>query len=402
MNRVVGYFVGLTLLFPLLTNLAARAEEPAFRPELGKFPPVEAAKYYRGELVFVDHVNRRGSLRLHVDGHFGESRPHHFAMLPYGMVRYRGAPADLRDIPLGTVMYGRFYLPPDPKTSAIPDRGKGSVTQPAETYASLLEDDSSLCLREGKSWKLKEVELQNNEGTMLVSLDRNEGGDGLGGEHKMTMDASTRFWRGREQLSWEQMIEAGVLPAHGKKSFDDQRVQLSLTWHPRYLYQQFHVSDLWLDDTAMQQATKQQTALNNRFIRLRWMPAWVDGVEYGRAGHATVTVTLFGGMDESLYGDFKEGMQGQLAAAEETLRTYWPDHDGMEGTIVKVVRNAEAIPFGSSGIQVQIEMDLILEGFRPGRVVRIRPQSWPKVKPPYEECIHNYDERWPSPDIFVK
>ena len=50
-----------------------------------------------------------------------EGRLHHFAMLPYGMIRYRGAPAELRDIPIGTVLYGRFYLPPDPKTSAVPN-----------------------------------------------------------------------------------------------------------------------------------------------------------------------------------------------------------------------------------------------------------------------------------------
>ena len=66
-------------------------------------------------------VLRRGSLRLHVDGHYHEGRLHHFAMLPYGMIRYRGAPAELRDIPIGTVLYGRFYLPPDPETSAVPN-----------------------------------------------------------------------------------------------------------------------------------------------------------------------------------------------------------------------------------------------------------------------------------------
>ena len=63
------------------------ADDAPFRPEPGKFPPIEKAKSYRGELVFVDHVNRRGSLRLHVDGHYHEGRLHHFAMLPFGMIR---------------------------------------------------------------------------------------------------------------------------------------------------------------------------------------------------------------------------------------------------------------------------------------------------------------------------
>ena len=101
-------------LCALLLISARLAAEDSFRPKPGEFPPPEEAKAYRGELVFVDHVNRRGSLRLHVDDHFHEGRLHHFAMLPYGIIRYRGAPAELRDIPLGTVLYGRFYLPPSP------------------------------------------------------------------------------------------------------------------------------------------------------------------------------------------------------------------------------------------------------------------------------------------------
>lgn len=388
------------LCFPWLTFPASAKDEP-FRPVPGRFPPLEQARAYRGELVFVDHVNRRGSLRLQVDGHYAEGRLHHFALLPYGMVRYRGAPADLRDVPLGTVLYGLFYLPPDPKTSAVPVRDKAAVTQPVETHAILLEDDPSFCLREGKAWKLKEVELQENEGWLVASLERKEGGQGLGGEHKMTIDASTRIWRGREQLGIADLVAEGLWSPNAKKALEGQSVQLALTWHPRYLYQQFHVADLWLDEGAMQNAIRQQTGLNNRLIRMRWMPAWVDAVEYNKFGRARVTATLFGGMDPSLYADFKPGRSGQMAASENTLRTYWPDHDGMEGTIVAVEKSKDAVPFGSSGIQIHFEMDLVLEGFRVGRVVRVRPENWPKVKPPYEENLRGYEDRWPSPAIFA-
>ncbi len=126
----------------LAANL--HADEP-YRPEPGKFPTGDEAKADRGELVFVDHVNRRGSLRLHVDGHYHDGRLHHFVMLPYGIIRYRGAPAELRDIPIGTILFGRFYLPPDPETWAVPN------------------------------------------------VNGNEGGEGLGGEHKVTIDGSTRI-----------------------------------------------------------------------------------------------------------------------------------------------------------------------------------------------------------------
>jgi hypothetical protein len=120
----------LVLCCSLILDASAANEEPStknqeqgtepFRPEEGKFPPLEKAHTYRGELIFVDHANRRGSIRVQGSGMFFRNDPHPFAMLPYGIVRYHGAPADLRDIPLGTVMHVRAFLPPDPKTSAVP------------------------------------------------------------------------------------------------------------------------------------------------------------------------------------------------------------------------------------------------------------------------------------------
>jgi hypothetical protein len=44
-----------------------KVDEP-YRPEAGKFPAWEKALSYRGELVFVDHVNRRGSIRVQGEG----------------------------------------------------------------------------------------------------------------------------------------------------------------------------------------------------------------------------------------------------------------------------------------------------------------------------------------------
>ena len=108
-----------SLLLLLLKSTAITADEP-FRPQAGKFPPLENAHTYRGELVFVDHPNRRGSIRLQGSGMFFRNDPHPFAMLPYGIVRYHGAPGDLRDVPLGSVMHAHAFLPPDPATSSVP------------------------------------------------------------------------------------------------------------------------------------------------------------------------------------------------------------------------------------------------------------------------------------------
>jgi hypothetical protein len=101
-------------------------------------------------------------------------------LLPYGIVRYHGAPADLRDIPLGTMMHVRAFLPPDPKTSSVPvlpvdskskDAGhyRGTGIFPAENHILLLEDEPSHCLRERLVWNLHEVELKNGEGTIAAT-----------------------------------------------------------------------------------------------------------------------------------------------------------------------------------------------------------------------------------------
>ena len=54
----------------------------------------------------------------------------------------------------------------------------------------------------------------------------------------------------------------------------------------------------------------------------------------------------------------------------------------------------------------EIKGTVNLKGFRPGKVIRIRPESWPILQVPREEYIHHtldgIDIRFPTPDIFPK
>jgi len=405
----------------LLWALSAAADEP-FRPEAGKFPPLEKAHAYRGELVFVDHANRRGSLRVESTGKFRVNAPRPFAMLPYGIVRYHGAPADLRDVPLGTMLHVHAFLPPDPKTSSVPvlpvnNREKvsygGPGAAPAENHVLLLEDEPSHCLRQGLVWKLKELEIKNCEGTITASREPQQGGADKAGEETLTFDAATRVWRGREYLQIEHLIAEGTWPAAGKKSLGDQAVLLGITWKPTPggVFTRFHISDIWLDDAAMQNATHHQAETHKAFMRSRWMCAWIDAIEYGKFGRATIIATLFGGMDPSLYTDFKQGIPALMNGVENTLKhteggTAGPSQMAARGTIHDVTKTSDDIPLGSSGIQIRFETDLITEGLRPTRIVRVRPASWPDVHVPREEYlsdgVYSIDERFPTPAIFPK
>ena len=122
-----------------------------------------------------------------------------------------------------------------------------------------------------------------------------------------------------------------------------------------------------------------------------------------------MTATLFGGMDDSLYADFKKGSKAMMNAATTELKHVlgangtW--HMAAEGPIVEVTKNEEKVPLGSSGIQIRMKVGLVQEGFRPGKVVRIRPTSWPRALLPREEWLpmsFNIEERFPTPAIFPK
>ena len=419
-------FVVLGSLFLVVSAFAAneapgtKNQEQAsgpYRPVAGKFPELEKAHTYRGELVFVDHVNRRGSLRVLGVGVFRRNDPHPFAMLPYGMVRYHGAPADLRDIPLGTILHVTAYLPPDPKLSSVPvlpvdnkDRDanhyRGIGVFPAENHVLLLEDEPSYCQRLGMTWKLKGVDLEKPATPILATLEPKQGGDAKPTEQKLTFDNATRIWRGREALSVADLI------TEGKKTLDGQPVRLGLVWKPcpDGIFLRLHISDIWLDDASLQRAAQNQTETHKAFIRSRWMPAHVDNVEYGKFGRAKVTVTLFGGMDPALYADFQKGNPALINAAENTLKHagghYGPAHMASKGPIADVVKLPGEAPMGSSGIQVSMETDLIIEGIRPGKVVRIRAAVWPAVDLPREEYLGDgefrVEDRFPTPAIFPK
>ena len=395
-----------------------------FRPEAGKFPPLAKAHTYQGELAFVDHVNRRGSVRVQGPGIFRSTEPNPFALLPYGMVRYHGASADLRDIPLGTILHITAFLPPDPKTSSVPvlpvdnrnrdaNHRRGVGVFPAENHALLVEDEISYCQRLGLTWKLKEADFQENQGVVLATLEPKQVDGEKPPEQQLTFDHATRFWRGRESLSLAEIIAEGIWPASGKKSLNGQSVHLGLNWKPTPggVFRRYHISDVWLDAAAAERSAKIQTEAHKVFMRSRWLPGWVDAVEYGKFGRATVTVTLFGGMDASLYDDFQPGKHALLNGAENTLKitesgTAGPTQMAARGPMIEVKRHPGGAPTGSSGIQVRFETDLVTEGIRPTRIVRMRPTSWPDVHLPREETINgnsgNLEERFPTPAIFPK
>lgn len=374
---------GAVLVVAATSSLHA-ADEAEYVPKLGEFPPPTVGHYYAGELVSVDHVNRRGAIRLMGDGiddRYHHAPSHRFALLPYGTVRYHGAPAELRDIPIGTILHGYFLLPPAGDTSIPPQDAVGKKYNPPYTHALRLEDDISFYQRQGRVWKIASIDATKQK--LIASPNGKAAKDGLQGEQTFEFDASSRVWKGRGYGKLEDLA-AG------------QEVQFNFSWAPDWKNGQLHTTDVWLDDESRATAAEVQRQVNIRHVRHRWFAGWIDHVEHQEIpGRGIVTLTLFAGADPSLYEAVralnKKG-GAVIAAGEPTLRTWWQEHDNKGGPVVEV-KDLPNPPAGSSGVQVKLQVYELLEGFRPGRIVRFRPNGFPNVKMPPEERVKSLDDR---------
>ncbi len=342
----------------------------------GQFPPEGSAHVVTGELIKVDHLERRFQIR--VDRNDSQDRgmwdlPLDAGMLPYGSIWYHGAPAALQEIPLGTHLHGLFYLAsPDDKTPP-PDTWYRRKTPEFDFRRCFrIEDDFTFNARQKQLWKIDSVDLSTMKLTASLS----------GGDKPKIFDllSSTRVFKG-DGFADLKALQPG------------QNIFFNLTWVT--LYGPGRITDLWLDETARSLATAQQLERHRIYIRERGLPGWVTAVE---DEPQLVTITFFGNVDAKLFDELtrvdpnapppKEppptnDPRGGLAVARESLMTYDPVNDRKTGGILEVKKNP--IEPGSSGIQIKLKMDMMLEGYRPKRIVRFYPPTWKVNALPKEE-----------------
>ena len=186
------------------------------------------------------------------------------------------------------------------------------------------------------------------------------------------IDDSTRIWQKRQLVS-RQAIRPGQL------------VQVNLTWGP---FDSLATTDVWLDEDSLGASREIQRNRHLKLIRSRFLPGWVDAVKNYDSGGGEVTVTFFGGMDSSLYSDIRKSQKVKICNAENTLRTwnYHQEH-ASHATIIekKDIKNP---PLGSSDLQVKLKVVRMVDGFRPGRIVRVKG-PWTYVLLPWDEHINS-------------
>lgn len=354
----------------------------------GEFPPPGSEHAISGELVWMDHLDR--SIRIRVDRGDNQERgvfdrPLYADMLPCGTVWYLGQPAALQDIPLGTHLHGLFFLKkPEDKPPVPPGPFDKGLPMEADFQRCFrLEDDFTFHSRQKQHWKIESVDLSAMKLTASIhadSLDQ-KGRAAVGPSKTFDLQTRTRVFRG-SSFSSLPALEAG------------QTVLFNLTWAT--LYGPGRITDIWIDEESRNLASARQLETHRNYMRERGLPGWVTEVD---DASQTLTVTLFGGVDPSLFEELtvkdpnaplpKDGSPppvepiGRLAVARDSLMTYDPVNDSKRGSVLEM-RKIPAQP-GSSGVQLKLRMDMMLEGYRPRRVVRFYAPAWKVIALPKEE-----------------
>ena len=412
-DRLARAFSAATFALALITGATLHAEPAKFRTDAdgpvradedakarakaglpdwyrlieGQFPPEGSAHEVSGELMWLDRLERHFQIR--VDRNDSQDRgvwdlPLDAVMLPYGAIYYHGAPADFTDIPLGTHLRGQFYRQnPDDKIPLPPGPYNRHTPESEFRRCFRIEDDFTYHLRQKQIWQIDSVDLS----TMKLSATLQQDGKPVGSSKLFDLLTSTRVMKGNASVDLKS-LEKG------------QEVVFDLTWVT--LYGPGRITDIWLDEPSRQLAAAQQLERHRNYTRERGLPGWVTAVDDEQQ---IVTITFFAGVDPGLFDELsrtdaatsqpaKEGVDltlpsGSIAVARDSLMTYDPVNDRKGGNIVEMKK----IPIepGSAGVQIKVKCDLLLEGFRPFRIVRFYPSSWKVTALPREEQFFGRD-----------
>ena len=324
-------------------------------PKPGEFPSADSGKEIGGELIQVDHVDRKGTLRIDRNDSqrtddYDQAMP--FALLPYAKTMYQGSYAELRDVPIGTHLHGVFFV------KQAPEKNK----KPVFELALLLEDDFSRFQRLKRTWKVESLE----KGTLKVVGSGPDGADAKPTLYQV--GAATRIWKGK---------------GFGAQSDVTPGLEIYANITVATLKGPGRCTDLWLDEESRTLARQRQFEVHKLFQREHGVGCWIDAVDNP---NGIVTATFFDGADPAILKEFKVKDHLAASVAEASLRTYDQNNDTRRGPLLEI-KSVPALP-GSSGMQIRFQPNPLLEGYRPGRFLRIFYGPWRVDDLPREERLY--------------
>jgi hypothetical protein len=390
------------------TDANPDASLPWYEPVAGEFPPEEAAHYIAGELIAFDHIERTLKLRVdRQDGRQGQDEALDIQMLPYGSVYYHNAPAALRDIPIGTHLHGLFYIRSEEdrfweiRNGKLQRRSGKSGNASSEvdfTRCFRLEDDFSFRTKRKQFWKIDKLELSTaaTEGEFTDASLRII-------EKKITATIQKDGKPFGEPKVFDLMASTTVFRGNGFGAVEDiqpgQLVQMNLTWAT--LFGPGRITDIWIDDESRAGAASRQLQRHHRHIREHGLPGVVAAVDDKKR---IVTITFFDSVDPVLFDELPKTnpkplgwptkeynwgnvvAKGNIIVVRDCLMSYDQVNDRKGGNILRIGK--APVQAGCSGVQIQVQCGILLEGFRPNKHVRFFPATWRVVSLPKEERYH--------------
>lgn len=330
---------------------------PWYQLKTGQFPPAGSAHAISGELIRIDHINRTGAIRMDRTGgqrtdEYDQALP--FTLLPYATLSYHGAPCELRDIPLGTHLHGQFYS--EMQNNKI-----------VFSKALRLEDDFSYAMSNQKLWRIGTVDIGKSTLTVTGIRTTDQQTDAKPTVYQIT--PATRVWKGR--------VIGGL-----KDLEPDLTVLMNLTVCT--LKGPGRCTDIWIDAESRTTATAAQLEIHRLFQREHGLACQVESVDNKQK---VVTVTLFAGYDPSLNDGFKVNHHIAAAVANEDLRTHDQINDTARGPVIEFVEGPPTP--GQSGVRIRFQPDILLEGYRPGKILRLFGGGWRIDDLPREERAYD-------------
>ena len=340
-----------------------------------EFPSVGSERRYWACLVSSDPINRRGVLRKEEQDRLVE-----FNLLPSAICYYRGAPAALGDIPPGTM---------------IEVWGYGSPQNGELRNILRLTDDFTLKAFAGQAYRVGAIQADQHSFTATpVRLTRS-----VSAPYEYPATTTSQLSPPSEETPVLFYFNDQTRWYKGKNLADatdlavGQHIQLNLI-------RRFHpgppvisrVTEVWLDLESQDLASAKQLKSFTTYTRDRGYPLRVDTIDNQKK---IMTVSLLETGLNNVHSDWKVGQSQRLAVSTTTLRMWEPagGQGGPDAVDVSLLAIEDSpVGYGSGGALLTVAVPYLLEGFRPGNILKLYPNGYAIPILPFEERMHSeYD-----------
>lgn len=343
---------GLRLVQPTLTGTRPNTY---YAPT--EFPPVDSEQRYWACLVQSDPINRKGILR-----HENRDRLLTFSLLPSAMLFYRGAPASLADIPEGTMVEVWAYSDTDSQTPR---------------HVLRISDDFSVKAFARQNYRVDSVKPAEWLFTAtLITANRDtpapyEISRATTSLPSPPAEESQVVFRYNDQTRWylgDRIVDSSALVVG--QQIQTNYIRRFNNDHPVIT----RCTEVWLDQPSQDLATRLQLKSFVNHQRDRGYPLRIDSVD--DAARRIVATLLETGLDRP-HREWRPGTGYYMSPASASLRMWEPaggqgGPDGI-GNVTLVKLEETPVGYGSGGAQVTLEVPYLVEGFRPGHILKVYP-----------------------------